>query len=191
MNRSESKYFNTARFMDIALLSLLEKKEFEYITVKELCEKAGVNRSTFYLHYENMNDLLSESVDYLIREMENKFDSEFDKKQIEHCPLEELLLITPQYLIPYLEFVKENKRIFTAIAMQPAAFRTSITFHKMYDEIFDPILTRFNIPPEEKKYKITFYLNGMYAVIQEWIKGGCKESTNDIAELLKKCIILS
>ena len=62
MNRSESKYFATATRMDEAFLTLLAKKNFEYITVKEFCEVAGVNRSTFYLHYETMSDLLSESV---------------------------------------------------------------------------------------------------------------------------------
>lgn len=61
-NRSESKYFNTACLMDEALIALLAKKELEYITVKEICEKAGVHRSTFYLHYETMGDLLEESV---------------------------------------------------------------------------------------------------------------------------------
>ena len=62
MNRSESKYFNTALRMDEALAALLEKKDFEYITVKEICDAAGVNRSTFYLHYENTRDLLDETV---------------------------------------------------------------------------------------------------------------------------------
>ena len=57
MDKRESKYFFTASLMDDALLLLLEKKDFEFITIKELCQKAGVNRSTFYLHYENMNDL--------------------------------------------------------------------------------------------------------------------------------------
>lgn len=37
MNRSESKYFNTARRMDEALLALLEEKDFAYITVREIC----------------------------------------------------------------------------------------------------------------------------------------------------------
>lgn len=55
MNKSESKYFNTALLMDAALLTLLEGKDLEYITVKEICEKAGVNRSTFYLHYETLS----------------------------------------------------------------------------------------------------------------------------------------
>ena len=59
MNKSESKYFATAVRMDEAFLRLLEKKDFAYITVKELCETAGVNRSTFYLHYETIADLLS------------------------------------------------------------------------------------------------------------------------------------
>ena len=62
MNKSESKYFNTAVRMDEALISLLARKDFAYITVREICETAGVNRSTFYLHYETMADLLSESV---------------------------------------------------------------------------------------------------------------------------------
>ena len=41
MNRQESKYFNTASLFDEALIFLLEQKDIEYITVKEICEKAG------------------------------------------------------------------------------------------------------------------------------------------------------
>lgn len=41
MNRSESKYFATAARMDEAFLELLEKKDFAYITVKEICERQG------------------------------------------------------------------------------------------------------------------------------------------------------
>ena len=66
MNKSESKYFNTAKKMNLALISLLKKKPFEYITISELCEKAGVNRSTFYLHYEKTYDLLSETTQYIL-----------------------------------------------------------------------------------------------------------------------------
>ena len=68
MNKSESKYFNTAVKMDLALISLLKKKSLEYITVSEICEKAGVNRSTFYLHYENIGDLLEETTRYLFND---------------------------------------------------------------------------------------------------------------------------
>ena len=60
MNKAESKYYNTALLMNQALIELLNKKEYEFITIKEICVKAGVNRSTFYLHYETKEDLLEE-----------------------------------------------------------------------------------------------------------------------------------
>ena len=66
MNKAESKYFNTAKKMNLALISLLKKKPFEYITISELCEKAEVNRSTFYLHYENTYDLLGETTQHIL-----------------------------------------------------------------------------------------------------------------------------
>ena len=65
MNKSESKYFNTALRMNEALLALLEEKALEYITVKEICHQAGVNRSTFYLHYETISDLVHETLEMI------------------------------------------------------------------------------------------------------------------------------
>ena len=47
MNKNESKYFNTAIRMDEALITLLEKKDFEYITIKEICDTAGVTVPPF------------------------------------------------------------------------------------------------------------------------------------------------
>lgn len=43
MNRSQSKYFNTARRMDDALVSLLAEKDLQFVTVKEICDRAGVS----------------------------------------------------------------------------------------------------------------------------------------------------
>ena len=48
------------------LIALLEIKEFAYITVSEICKTAGVNRSTFYLHYETLGDLLEETTQHLL-----------------------------------------------------------------------------------------------------------------------------
>ena len=114
MNRSESRYFATATRMDEAFLALLAKKDFEYITVKEICEVAGVNRSTFYLHYETMSDLLSESVSRMNEQflacMEK--DSDAFSAKLRNCPRDELYLITPEYLTPYLSYIKSNKRLF-------------------------------------------------------------------------------
>lgn len=52
--------------MDEALITLLEKKDFDYNTIKEICQVAGVNRPIFYLHYENTSDLLRETTRYIM-----------------------------------------------------------------------------------------------------------------------------
>ena len=74
MKKTESKYFFTAQLMKESLLLLLEKKDIEFITVKEICEKAGVNRSTFYLHYDSIDDLFEEVIDMLNNEFRNSFE---------------------------------------------------------------------------------------------------------------------
>ena len=94
-------------------MALLDKKNFAYITVKEICEAAGVNRSTFYLHYETMADLLSESVSDMNEQFlaHMKKDTDAFVTKMRDCPMDELYLITPEYLTPYLGYIEQHKRL--------------------------------------------------------------------------------
>lgn len=111
MNKSESKYFNAALSMDEALIALLEMKDLEYITVKEICEKAGVNRSTFYLHYETIADLVNEAIESVEARFLSYFaqDAKVIWDKINGNELNELVLVTQDYLKPYLQFIIDNK----------------------------------------------------------------------------------
>ena len=114
MNKSESKYFNTAAKMDLALISLLKKKPFEYITVSEICKTAGVNRSTFYLHYETVGDLLDETTRYLLDDFLKYFtaDAKSAVFNLESRNPRELLFVNDEYLIPYLTYIKDHSEVF-------------------------------------------------------------------------------
>ena len=61
--------------MNQALLSLLEKKDIDFISITEIAKKAGVSRSTFYLHYDDIYDLLEETLENLNREFVNSFSA--------------------------------------------------------------------------------------------------------------------
>ena len=190
MNKNESKYFNTAIKMDEALIALLEKKDFAYITVKEICEKAGVNRSTFYLHYENTADLLKEATAYVLDNFASYFpvDMESIASKYKNCDLQELNFINEKYLHPYLSFIKENQRLFTAVLSQPTTFNSSAIFQRLFDDVFHPILDRFHYPRDEQHYVMVFYLNGITAIITEWLKDGCHKSMEDISSIIHDCI---
>lgn len=190
MNKNETKYLNTARLMNEALLILLEKKNYEFITVKEICEKAGVNRSTFYLHYETMDDLLSESIEYIISKRNSLYNEQemLNREKIGTSTLGELVLITPDYIVPYLEFVKKSKRIFIAALLQPKAFKVNNTFDSLFNNYINHIMARFNIPEQDRKYMLTYYLSGMNSLIMSWVVNGCKEDIDHIAKLLIDCV---
>lgn len=191
MNKSESKYFNTASKMDKAFLELLSKKDFAYITVKEICEKAGVNRSTFYLHYETVSDLLFESIEYMNGQFLNyiKPDSQKIVFRLKDCPIQELYLITPEYLTPYLMYIKENKRLFQTATENAETLRLNETYDQMFAHVFTPILERYQVPEQDRKYIMVFYIHGLIAIITEWIKQDCIDSVGNIISVIQKCVI--
>lgn len=190
MNKSESKYYNTAVKLDKALLSLLEKKTFEYITVSDLCKEAGVNRSTFYLHYENTSDLLIETTQYVLDGFLSYFDvdTEAEIKKLKECDKKDLIFIRDEYLRPYLSYISDNRRIFAAVLSRPTEFKFESIFQRLSDNVLNPILDRFGYPTDERKYVLMFYLNGITAIVTEWLKEGCKKSIEEISEVINYCI---
>ena len=140
MNKNESKYFNTAIRMDEALITLLEKKDFEYITIMEICETAGVNRSTFYLHYENTFDLLRETTRYILDKHFAYYSSDTKgiTERFVNCEREDLVFITSEYLYPYLTFIKDNQRIFKVSIKHFHSLGMDDVYGKMFKHIFNP-----------------------------------------------------
>lgn len=198
MNKSESKYYNTACLMDNALILLLEKKDFEYITVKEICDKAGVNRSTFYLHYETLADLLEETAQYVLKNFHLRMQEADDfnmasgeqrvAKHIREANLDELYLVTPKYLEPYLNFILENKRLYRTVLQHVKLFRWERTFDYMYKYIFSPIMDRYDIKENAKPYFVSFYIKGLIGIVDKWIENDCKESIPEIIEIIETCM---
>lgn len=185
MDKAQSKYRNTAQLMNQALLILIEKKDLEFITIKEICAKAGVNRSTFYLHYENINDLLNETIEYL----NNDFLSSFQTQTIKEKP-DDLIFIKKEFIIPYLEFVKKNKRIMTIVHQKPFIFNNEKMYNNMKKEIFIPAVKKYNVPENEQNYLIEFYTRGAAAIVDLWLKNDCKDSISDIENIILKCVRL-
>ena len=191
MNKSESKYYNTAVKMDLALISLLKEKPFDYITVSEICSKAGVNRSTFYLHYETIGDLLEETTRYLLDDFLAYFteDVKFEVEKLKSCNLYEIFFIRKEYLVPYLTYVKGHKEVFATVLAHYKALNFDDVHRQMFEYIYHPVLDRFGISEEERNYVMMYYLNGIMAIITEWIKEDCRKPIEDIIDIIIRCVM--
>ena len=181
MNKNESKYFNTDVKMDKAFLSLLEKKDFSYITVKEICEKAKVNRSTFYLHYSDIYQML-ESI-------ENELMDEI-AQVIEEYPLN---LVQNGSSYPLIEHIftilDNNKDICIALMGSNGDMGFVSRMEKMIAEtVLRQLSGKFAADNRDVEYVYAFCLNGCVGMIKAWLSSENQESTKHMAELTHRMI---
>ena len=102
--------------------------------------------------------------------------------------MDELYLITPEYLVPYLSYVKENQRLFRTGIENAAALRQEDSYKGLSSYVITPVLDRCGVPERERPYLMAFYLHGLMAVISEWLKNDCAEPVEYIAGVIQRCV---
>ena len=178
--------FSTSLMVE-ALLLLLEKKEYDSITVKEICEKAGVNRSTFYMHYDAKDDLLVETMKYINARLlsDSNYDAIIPRSNDEkNFNLDEI------HLVPYLNTIKELKKIYRVLPHKSHIFKKSNINKELYRNLCDKLLRKYNIKNDEMEFACAYFNYGVLAIIDKWVESDCKEDVSKIANLIIKLISL-
>ena len=92
----------------------------------------------------------------------------------------------PQVEITILE--SDYKEIFGTALLYNQTLGFEDVYKRMFDNIFNPILERFQYTPSNRQYVMMYYLNGVNAIILEWLRNGCDKSIQEIAEIISICI---
>ncbi len=185
MGRAETKYQNAALKMNAALIELLEEKEFQNITVLEICKKAEVNRSTFYAHYSNTSDLLEELHNNLTDKMNAGFGEDIEELKKSSG------LISRSHLVSYLEFIKEHKNFFKTYMTNVNNSRRQEFYSLVNEIVFFPILKKNNITDKTSaEYIARFYMLGLAEIIRTWVYNDCTDNIDLIADVIMKCFEL-
>ena len=148
-----------------AFIELLQTREIKDITVSELIKMAGVNRSTFYANYIDIFDLADKLRETLANDFSNLF-ADYDYFEERTGALR------------MFRHIKENQIFYT-------------TYFKLcYDDqhlisIYDAKRAEQEHIDSNIKYHIEFFRNGLNAIIKLWLAGGCQESPEEMAEVLK------
>lgn len=91
--------------------------------------------------------------------------------------LDQLFFMTDKWIMPYLNFIKENKHIYKVIHTNSVTFGVENTYNDFFYSVFSPILLRFGVLKEKHEYVMTFYRHGFTAILMKWVNNDCKEST--------------
>lgn len=164
------RYVSTEEKIQKALFSLLRIKEYNNISIKEICYEAGINRSSFYAHYQDINDLMIKTEQQLSSSIIKIFNPKTEWNKSVFAEL--------------FEFLEKNKVFYKAyLTTNEQAFMEKSDFTS-----FIKIVNKNNIGsvflPNEKIYHMAFFAGGLKALSKSWILNGCKETPEQMAQIL-------
>lgn len=157
-----------------ALMDLLkEKGSVAKISVRELCDRAELNRSTFYAHYQEPNDLLIEIETELLDATEEhlkKIGAEND-------------IGAHKYILSFLQYIRQNDKPFRALLIDSTdpEFRSRFMQQSIIQFVDN---LRIELPKELEQYIFSYILNGSTGIIIQWIRSDYAADENDIVNLL-------
>ncbi len=159
-----------------SFFNLLSVKDFNSISISELCKVANVHRSTFYSYFDNLYELLEEAKNYAV----NYFMQGFDKSIKDD---EDYL--TFDILVQYLSFIKDNKNLYIAYFTNSQILSSDKSLDEIFKYIIMPISKKRGAKDQRKVvYTALFYIGGITNIIKHWLDNGFKESVEYIASII-------
>lgn len=186
---TDRRIIRTKRLIRDALTELMEEKGFEGITVRDLTEKAAINRGTFYLHYHDKYDLLEQSEAEILTEIEKIAltinPTDFMNFNSENEPF--------PFIVNLFEFFHENSS-FMKVILGPkgdASFQGKLKdFIKQtfFQNIMSKIKRENLLVPVD--YLFAYVSSAHLGVIQHWLESGMEKSPREIAMILSRITLL-
>ena len=168
--KNNSRYKANSEKIETAFLTLILNHKYENITTSQICKQAGVNRSTFYCHYNDINDLIIKIEGKFANSMAGIFN--FGERQ------------THEAMVEMFTFVKDNKYFYRAFLNIPyATLAETNTKINILKHIGD------NIKIDKSNnmsiyYRASFFGAGIKEMCRLWLEFDCKETPEEMASLL-------
>ena len=99
-----------------------------------------------------------------------------------------MIFICDKYLTPYFSYIKDNKEVFGTALANNKTLGFEDVYKRMFDNIFNPILDRFHYPQSDRQYVMMYYLNGINAIVSEWLKNDCDKPIDELAKIVSTCV---
>ena len=182
MNEFDERYSTAEDAIFDAFFALLGEKEFEKITVADVVKKAGVVRSTFYNHYENVPALVEAAEDRTIDDIFRMMESFHPKDDRGICS---------SYFLAICNYAKSNPFVANLIRSPrgDAFFEKAITmFHKYVTELTSVSAGR-QVSTETFSYLIAGMIGTVLGILHKWISDGFTEPAEKISDVLTQIFL--
>lgn len=184
---TDVRIIKTKESIKNAFFDLVTTIGFDSITVKELTNKANINRSTFYLHYENIDDLIDEYYEELISKLTVLFEreqavfiNEADRNYLNHEPYS-------PFVLNILKFIEKNHKLCKTLWLSQGNLYYTMKLKRFVKKtLFNNDYALINkedlLVPES--YYTAYVFSAFMGVLKQWLEGNCNESPEEIASII-------
>lgn len=174
-DKTDRRVKYTKMVLKDSFLKLLSQKDISRITIKELCELADINRTTFYSHYTDQYDLMKKIEDELMDNISSYLSDHMSSGYDNMVEVVEKIF----------EYIKQNAELCQLLLSE----RGDISFQKrimmlIYDQNIDNLLRSGNVEKEQAEYIHAFIITGCIGVVQKWLDENMSLPARYIAEML-------
>ena len=173
--KEDRRVRRTKKLLTQALTQLLQEKQINEITVKELTDLADMNRGTFYLYYKDIFDMLEKIEDGLFEALEEiVFLHEHDDVSQQTKPI----------LLDLFRFIEDNQEM-CRVLLSPHGDMNFL--HRLNEVVREKCLQMW--PNKEDKndatfeYHYSFVVYGCVGVFRAWLNSECQEPAEKMAEM--------
>lgn len=155
----------------------LERRPLGKITVREVCEKAEINRSTFYAHYQDVFDVVEKV--------------EKNMAKMHHARLQDVFLAGGGFreaIESMLEFVREYREFYSLYFSQSnrVSHMIEILNFPFQEQILQIQEKDMGGVPGEGVYHYRFFTAGMASLLTIWLDRDCRETPAELYEILER-----
>ncbi len=182
----DPRSIRTRELLQGALIQLVSEKSFASLTIHDVTCRAGLNRTTFYLHYSGLHELLEDCARRLFEQMR----AEIYGSQISGFHQD------PTALVPYIESVfrhlEQHEKFYRAMLGRQGDPLFRVLFQELLSElIFEPIMERnpheYHTPQLEMIMR--FFSSGFGGVAEWWLEKGMPISVEQASQQVARKIL--
>jgi AcrR family transcriptional regulator len=152
---------------------LIEEKPLSRITVSDICEKAGISRKTFYVHFADKNDLLNHIFFDIIMRSTNELRALLPSRELKSGPK---LILEGFYKQLY-----DNRHFIEKFMKNGGQAQFQKIFIDVLSSENEKILSSAKMPEREREYMAYFYASSQALLVIKWINDKCPYTSNQMA----------
>lgn len=186
----DRRILKTRSVIKESLTSLMKEKPFDKITIKDITDRANINRATFYLHYMDKYDLLEQSQNDILNEIREVLADAFKIFNPQSFPIQDATTIIP-FLSCVYECIGKNSDFVKVILGGNGDLNFQLKFKILIEELIKKISViktpdAFCIP---LKYLIETATSMHIGIISRWLEDGMIETPSELAYITSNIIV--